>query len=69
MPIIRIGWKDAKRLIGEGYKITEYQDGHAELLGPKRMLAGGRFDIPMEGDAQFFLTKHSVELLKKNTKN
>jgi len=65
MPIIRIGWKEAKRLISEGYKLMEYEDGHAELLGPKRMLAGGRQDIPMEGDAQFFLTKHSVELLRE----
>jgi len=70
-PIMRMGWREAKELIEkEKCKLLEYDDGHAELLEPEgKKISGGKGLIEIGGSAMGFLTKHSVELLKKNLEN
>lgn len=62
--IARIGWKDAKKLIEkEGYALLRLDDGHAELLAPAGEMDGQKLRIKTGGEAYYYLTKRSVELL------
>ena len=72
IPIIRIGWKNAWKLINnKNWKLLEYKNGNAELLTPEgtEIFRGKGDSDDGSGHAVYYLTKRSVELLKKISEN
>ena len=67
VPITRIGWREAVKMIqDEGWKLSVQPDGHAELLSPPERVPSGRYtSFTMSGCAYHYLTERSVELLRK----
>ena len=69
IPSTRIGWRDAAKLIKEGWKVSVLPDGHAELLSPPgEVVVLGKGHTTHGRCAIHYLTRRSVELLGCGTR-
>lgn len=71
IPIYRMGWRDAKKIIDTGGRLSRFHNGHAEIIGPVvEKIRYGLHLCPLVsregGECEGYLTKHSVEILEEN---
>ncbi len=70
LPIDRIGWRDALKLIREeGFTLQVYTGGKAELLSPTETVMGKKHSFTQGNCAYYYLTCRSTELLQAALKD
>lgn len=68
IPIIRLGWRDARELIKQGYELWG-----TELVSPVKTVKRwmgiyGMIEEREGGNADYYLTQRSIDLLKQSNK-
>ena len=74
LPIYRMGWREARKILESGGRLAKFADGHAEIIGPTKTVERwqgiyGTVKESTGGCCEGYLTARSVELLERHTAN